>query len=801
MNILASYNWIKEYVALKESPEAFARRLALSGPAPERLYPQALPYDKMVVGQIKEVKAHPNPKVTKLRVVAADIGEAQPLELVCGGSNLEVGMKVVVALVGAKVKWHGQGDLIELQPAVIQGIESKGMICGANEIGLADAFPHAEREIMDVSWLKAKPGTSLAKALDLDDTVFDIEVTTNRPDAYCMVGLAREASAVLGAKFLWREPVVPSMAKGMTAMELHVKVSASKVCTRYQAVVMTDVTVGPSPWWLKRRLIQSGLRPINTVVDITNYVMLEYGQPLHAFDYDQLAGHSIVVRNAKEGEKILMLDGVERTLKTSNVVICDADKPMAVAGVMGGENSGVHENTKTIVFEAATFDAVSIRRTARSLGVQTDSSLRYEKGLPEDLTAAALARAVELCQEVACGRVASKVFDERSVAHKKVKYSFRPEKAEALIGITIPPKDMKKILVSLGFGVSGAGKKWDVTVPYWREKDIEGERDFTEEIARVYGYANLPSVMPTGEIPTYGFDALLDDEDRAKRFFKGVGCTELINYSLVPAAHLEKCGFKLADAIRIANPLSADFEYLRMSLLPGFLQTIQENQGLFPEGKIFEVSNVYWKKEGDLPDEILAMAGAVYGPYDDDRLFREAKGLFEAYAAEVGVRVAYERMSGGPQHPGRAVKILADGEFVGWIAETHPNVCKKFGVDCRVAAFEVPLAKFLTHRSTHAKYVPIPLFPPAKRDLALLVEEKAEFGGMYEALLTGSALLKDVELFDVYRGKGVEPGKKSLAMHLTFADNERTLTAEEVDAAITSLTGALKEKFGATVRG
>jgi phenylalanyl-tRNA synthetase beta chain len=306
--------------------------------------------------------------------------------------------------------------------------------------------------------------------------------------------------------------------------------------------------------------------------------------------------------------------------------------------------------------------------------------------------------------------------------------------------------------------------------------------------------------MPTGEIPTYGFDALLDDEDRAKRFFKGAGCTELINYSLVPATHLEKCGFKLDAAIRIANPLSADFEYMRMSLLPGFLQTIQENEGLFPEGRVFEVSNCYLKREGDLPEEVLALAGAVYGPYDDDRLFREAKGLFEAYAVEVGVRVAYERMTGGPQHPGRSVKILANGEFVGWIAETHPSVCKKFGVDCRVAAFEVPLAKFLTYRSTHAKYVPIPQFPPAKRDLALLVDETVEFGGMYESLLNGSALLKDVELFDVYRGKGVEPGKKSVAMHLTFADVERTLTAEEVDAAIAALAGTLKDTFGATVR-
>ncbi|HTM68991.1 MAG TPA: phenylalanine--tRNA ligase subunit beta [Candidatus Binatia bacterium] len=800
MNILASYNWIKEYVGLKENADAFARRISLSGPAVERLHPQAPLYDKMVIGQIKDVKAHPNPKVTKLRIVATDVGGEKPLEIVCGGSNLEPGMKVVVALVGAKVKWHGQGDLVELAPAVIQGVESQGMICGANEIGLADAFPHAEREIMDVSWLKAKPGTPLAKALDLDDTVFDIEVTTNRPDAYSMVGLAREAAAVFGAKFLWREPVLPSLPKGTTAVELSVQVKAPKLCTRYQAAVMTDVTVGPSPWWLKRRLIQAGLRPINTVVDITNYVMLEYGQPMHAFDYENLAGHAIVVRNAREGEKMMTLDGVERALSPSHLVIADAEKAVAVAGVMGGELSGVSEKTKTIVFESATFDPVSVRRTARSLNLHSDSSLRYEKGLPEDLTSAALARAVELCQEIALGKVASKVFDERSAPRKKVKFSFRPEKAEELIGVAIPKKDMLAILKSLGFGVAGSGKKYEVTVPYWRERDIEGERDFAEEIARVYGYANLPSVMPAGELPPGSGDAILDEEEHAKRFFKGAGCTELINYSLVPAWHFEKTGMDLSGALRVANPLSADFEYLRMSLLPGFLQTIQENQGLFPEGRVFEVSNVYLKKDKGLPDEVLALAGAVWGPYDDDRLFREAKGLLEAYAAEVGVRLSYERMSGGPQHPGRGVKVFSEGEFVGWVSETHPDVCRKFGIDGRVAAFEAPLAKFLAHRSTHAKYAAIPQFPPVKRDLAFVLGERTEYGDVEASLRQGSALLKEVELFDVYRGKNLGDGKKSLAVHLTFSTPERTLTTEEIDAEIACLTQGVADKFGATVR-
>ncbi len=799
MNILASYNWIREHVGLRENAEDFARKISLCGPAVERLHAQAPAYDRMIIGQIREVKPHPN--ADKLRLVATDVGGDKPLEIVCGGSNLAVGMKVVVALVGAKVRWHGQGDLIELAPAEIRGVKSEGMICGANEIGLEGAFPHAEKEIMDVSWCKAKPGTALARAFELEDVVFDIEVTTNRPDAFSIVGLAREASAVLGGKFLWKEGLVPSVAKGAAVKPLSVKNHATKLCTRYQAVVMTDVAVGPSPWWMKKRLLMAGIRPINVVVDITNYVMLEVGQPMHAFDYDALEGGAIEVRTARAGEKILALDGKEYALAEGQLVIADEKFPVAIAGVMGGEDTGVRESTKTVVFEAATFDPVSVRRTARALNLHSDSSLRFEKGLPEDLTSAALARAVELCQEVACGRVASPVADLRSAPHKKVKFPFRPEKAEELIGVAVPKKEMVAILKSLGFGVAPSGKRFEVTVPYWRERDIEGERDFAEEIARIHGYHNLPSVMPAGEIPVVSAQSILADEDAAKRYFKGVGCTEIVNYSLVPAWHFEKCGIPVGQALRVANPLSADFEYLRYSLVPGLLQTVQENQGLFPDGRLFESSNCYVKRDGDLPDERSALAVVAYGSGEGDAAYRETKGLLEGYAAEAGVRLTFARRAEGSlHHPGRTVDVFSGDERVGWLGEIHPNVLRRYGIDGRVAAFEVDLAKTLAHRATHAKYVPIPQFPPVLRDLALVVPERVEFADLERAMTGASALLRKIELFDTYRGKGVDPGKKSVAMHLTFALVERTLTAEEIDVEIKTIAAAASEKFGATVR-
>lgn len=800
MNILASYNWIREYVHVKTDPSDFAKRLALSGPGVERSCPQAPAFDGMVIGEIVEVKSHPD--ADRLRVVVTDVGK-EKIDVVCGGSNLEQGMKVLVALPGAKVRWHGEGDLVELERTKIRGVESVGMICGANEVGLEDAFPHEEKEILDMSWCKAKPGTPVAKALELEDTVFDIEVTTNRPDAFSMIGLAREAAAILEGTFTWKESVLPGVTKGVGPIPLSVKVEVPKLCTRYEAIVMTDVMVGPSPWWIKKRLRMSGIRPINTIVDITNYVMLEYGQPMHAFDYDKLEGQVIVVRKAKDKEKIETLDGGTHTLSKDDLVIADAKKPVAIAGVMGGEETGVTANTKTIVFESATFDPVSVRRTGRAINTHTDSSLRFEKGLPEDQTHPALARAVELCQSVAMGKIAGKVIDVRSAPGKRVKFPFRPEKAVELIGVEIPKKKMVSILKSLGFTVVPRGKKYEVTVPYWRERDIEGERDFAEEIARIYGYHNLPSVLPTGELPAKAPEPVLVEEGRLKTFFRGAGFTELLSYSFVSGDVLMKGGYDPQDALRVANRLSGDFEFMRPSLSPGALATIAENQGLFPEGKVFEVSNVYLKREGaELPDEYPSVFAAVYGPKKDDAYFREVKGLVEAACAGVDVgTVAFARETTDLRwHPGRASRIVVADQVIGRIGEIHPNVLRAFGIDGRVAAIEYELGAMMAGCDVGRRYEPVPQFPPVLRDLALVVDDRTEYADVARVLSGASELVSDIGLFDVYRGKGIEEGKKSVAIHLTFTHPDKTLTAEEIDTEIQKMTDRLASEFDAVVR-
>jgi len=803
MNILASYNAIKKYVAVREDAEKFARKISLCGPSVERIYPQAPAFDNMVIGKILEVKPHP--QADKLRLVSTDVGK-RVLEIVCGGVNLEVGMKVVVALVGAKVRWHGQGELVELQPAEIRGVRSEGMICGANEIGLADAFPHADKEILDLSWCKGKPGMSLAKALDLDDTVFDIEVTTNRPDAFSIIGLAREAAAILGAKFSWCEPIPPATPRGVNILPFTVKNQVPSLCTRYQAIAMDNVTVGPSPWWLKNRLRLAGIRPINTIVDITNYVMLEHGQPMHAFDYDKLAGRAIVVRHARAGEKIKTLDGVERALATEHAVIADAEKPIAVAGVMGGEETGVTEKTTNIVFECATFDPVSVRRTARALNLHSDASLRYEKGLPEEQTSPALARAVELCQKVACGRVASVIIDLDSAPPRRDKYVFRPAKAEKLIGVKIPKSRMIEILKSLGFGIVpkggiGAAAKYEVTVPYWRVRDIEDERDLAEEIARVYGYANLPSEMPSGALPVAPADPLLALDDRAKDFLRAAGYMELLQYSMVSKFQLEDAGFDPSACLRIANPLSSDFEYMRPSLIPSTLTTIKQNEGLFPEGRVFEVSRAYFPRENDLPEERPYMLAAVYGRSKDDRLFREAKGLIESFLPPTGGKLLFVRGAADKTwHPGRSARVLVGGTEIGTVGEIHPAIAKKFGVDGRIAMLYLDLAALSSAYHARLAYEPIPLFPPVLRDLAFIVAERTEYADVERAMREAGPLLRHLELFDVYRGEHVGEGKKSMALHLTFAHPERTLTAEEVDESIKKMMTSLTAKFGAVIR-
>lgn len=805
MNLLASYNWIKEYVKTPLDAHGFAKRVSLSGPAVERLYPQAPAFDRMVVGRILEVSQHPN--ADKLRIVKTDLGEAGHMDIVCGGSNVAEGMLIAVALSGARVRWHGQGDLITLEPTEIRGVKSEAMICGASEIGLGAAFPHAEKEILDLTWTKAKPGTDLAHALHMNDTVMDIEVTTNRPDALSMIGMAREAAAILKTDFTYEAPSEDVLKCKNPTLELSAEIKSEK-CQRYQAIALSGITVAPSPWWLKQRLIAAGINPINNIVDVTNYVMMEYGQPMHAFDYAMVEGGEIVVREAKEGESIVLLDGKTHELAKGALLIADKKAPLAMAGVMGGQASGISDTTTTIILESATFEPVSTRRTARGINQHTDAALRFEKGLPPELTTPALARAVQLLTEHFGAVVASKHIDEYPDKPKKVTHKLRTEKVSELIGVEIAEKDVVEALESLGFELEKHTKKgeYTVTVPYWRRRDIEGERDFAEEVARLIGYAQLPSELPTGNLPDAPQDQLIATDERMKSAFKEAGFTELVQYSFISEDMLRKAGFAEDGAVKIANPLTSDFVYMRPSLVPSTLATIAQNQDRFPQAQLFEVAHVYHKVPGntDIPPQTGIGLAVSYGHESEqvESVWRDMKGLLESIVGQANAAkcVATRIDDVSMWHPGRTVAYVHNGLLLAVLGEIHPTLTKKFGVTGRVVALEINRETLAKIGTPQLAYKAIPDFPPALRDIAFVVAENTEFAAIEKVVRAASSFLTEVELFDVFRGKGISENQKSLALHLVFSNADATLTTEAVEAEMDRIRQALNEKCSATLR-
>lgn len=797
MDLRVSYNWLREYVDTKLSPEEFARRLSLSGPSVERVSRLAESFERIVVGRVEEIKKHPN--ADKLRLARVNLGSLSK-ELVCGGSNLKEGMLVAVATPGARVRWHGEGELVVLEEAEIRGIKSAGMICAANEIGLGELFPmRSSHEILDLTDLRLRPGRPLAEALELDDAILSVEVTTNRPDAFSVVGLAREAAAILSVKFLWKERQVK---KPSVKVDLSVRVAAPSLCVRYEAALVRNVQIAESPLWMKRHLASAGARSISNIVDITNYVMLELGQPLHAFDARKLKG-GLFVRKARAGEKIKALDGNVYELKPEMLVIADAEKPVAIAGVIGGEESAVDSGTREVIFESAAFDPVSVRRTSRALGLQTDSSLRFEKGLSSEGTTAALAHAIELAETLAGGKLAA-VVNRRSAPYRPKTVRLPVADVSRLIGVPMPPPSIKKILQSLGFAVAVRGAALSARVPHFRANDIATGRDLIEEIARIYGYHNLPAIIPAGEIPVRPRDAEFTWEERLRDALAGAGYTEILSYSLVSKPMLNRLGIPPTEPLRLANPLSADLLYLRTELLSSMLQVIHENQEHVQRGAFFEIANVYLPRETDLPRETPRVLAASFGLDESAELFLVAKGFVESFFVRHGVSdwsLEPRRASVGElYHPGRSLSVMVGGHSIGVVAEVHPRILREFDIGHRVAILDLDIGAFVAQGKTRRQYEPLPLYPAVKRDVSFVLGDRITYAEILKTLRGADPLLASVEIFDTYTGRGVPEGKKSVAFHLEYRLPVRTLTSEEVDAAHERVLEAMRKEFGATIR-
>lgn len=805
MNILANYNWIKEYLKTELSAEDFARELSLKSMSVESLDYLSKKFDGMVVGVVKEVKDHPD--ADKLKIAITDIGSKE-VEIVCGGKNLASGMRVLVALPGSKVRWHGEGDLVELAETKIRGVKSFGMICAPSEVGFEKA-PCPEGGIWDLGDLtSAEAGTSFVDALDLNDVLFDIEVTSNRVDSMSIIGLAREGAATVGGEFIYEPRSLADVVAGSSRQQegretlpLQVTVEDEDLCPRYMAVVIDGVKVGPSPAWLQKKILLSGHRPINNIVDITNFILHEYGQPMHAFDYEKLADNKIVVRRAKDGEKFTALDESEYELTDNNLIIADGKGAVAVAGVMGGLDSGAWNETTTIVFEAATFDHVSVRRTSRALNLYSDSQLLFEKGLSTESTEAALARAVELTLEIAGGKVASEVFDQRASEYKPLVFNMHPQKIRDRIGVDIQDSEIVDILTSLGFVLEKDGENYKVTVPAWRDHDIEGEVDFSEEVARIYGYHNLPAVLPTGAPPASQHEEPLFWESWLKNILVASGYSEFYGYSFVSASDLEKYDLDPKDAVEIFNPLTSDLTHMRTSLMPSLLKDIEMNQGQTPKGQVFELSRIYKKRENDLPNEISNLTIAHFGVQDVEKAFLAIKGVLELIAVKTGLDFALERVEDNIRwHATRSAKIKINGGDVGMIGELALAYKDSYGIDKPVVVAELNIEKVIPMMKITRKYQPIPEYPAITRDLAIAVLENTAFFEIVQTIKEQSSIIEDISLVEIYRGMGVADDKKSLTLSIKLRSPEKTLSSEHADDVMSTVKKVLIEKFEAEIR-
>ncbi len=802
------FSWLKQYVEIDVTAQELEAKLFGCGFEVEELIDLSAGIDKVVVGVVTECVPQEG---THLHICKVDCGDyGHEIQISTGAPNVYAGMHTPAALDGATLPG---GVRIKAKP--LMGVESNGMLCSGEELGLnEDLYPGSEvYGLLDLP-KDTVPGTPIQQVVGLDDYIFDISITANRADCQSVLGIAREVAAVLGKPL--QMPAADYTESDATDPRLSIAVEAPDLCPRYIGHYVRNITPGPSPRWMRRRLALCGLRSISNVVDITNYVMLEIGQPMHAFDMDTLESCQIIVRRAKEGEQITTLDGKEFSLTPNNLVICDGSKPVALAGVMGGLNSEITDKTTQLLFESAKFARDNVRKTARGLGQNTDASSHYEKGISEYTTELGMARALHLIQELGCGEVTASHFDCSAGAPRVGKqFTATLSGINAILGITVPAEAVLDILRRLQFEVAleADGDTMQVTAPRWRE-DIEiGEPDLAEEVIREYGYEHItPTFLKAAQVTSGGLTAVQRARAKAKRAMCAQGFYEAETLAFYADADLDMlhiaAGAPERNVIRILNPISSNLTIMRPLLAPSLLNVVVDNlKKGNAEGRLFEMSNIYIPKQQpvtELPEERLHLGFAAWGSGED---FFAVKGAVEALCAAFGLELAVERAAGVPWlHPGIAAYICCAGERVGVFGKLANDVTAelKLPKDSRsnqniyLGEIDWPRLYALAPKALH--YTPIPELPPVQRDLALVAPESAECGALVAEMQRACKQLTRVELFDIYRGEKLGAGKKSMAFSLYFQPGDKAFAAEEVDRFIKKILGNLKFKLGVEIR-
>ena len=792
-----SRKWLNEFVELsleEKNDHDFAEAMTMTGSKVEGTSYMGEGISRVVVGKIVEmVRHHDSDHMWTCQV---DVGGSEPLQIVTGAQNQKVGDMVPVALDGSLLP-----DGKEIHAGMLRGELSNGMMCSLKELGLTlHDYPYA---IEDGLWIMqedgVKPGDDIAAVIGMDDHVVEFEITPNRPDCLSVIGLAREAAVTFDKPLRLHMPDVPGSGEDIHD-HVSIRIDDPALCLRYTARMVRNVKIAPSPAWMRERLRNSGVRPINNIVDITNYVMLEYGQPMHAFDFSCIGGKQIIVRTAREGETIQTLDGNARKLTPNMLCICDEEKPVAVAGVMGGANSEIVGDTAMVVFEGANFNGTSIRRTAAALGMRTEASGRFEKGLDPMNTVAAVDRACELVELLGCGEVVDGVMDVIAKDKAPTVVKLEPEKINALLGTDLPESLMREILLSLGFELSGD----DILVPSWRG-DVEHYSDIAEEVARFYGYNNIPCTLMRGETTRGGFSEQQLFDRALGETCRTLGYDEIITYSFISPTYYDKIDLPkdspLRDSLKILNPLGEDTSIMRTTTLPSMLEILTRNYNFRNKSaKLYELGRVYFKRADGLADEPKVL---TLGAYGDGMDFFALKGAVEAVLKQLRIEnVRFLADSENPSyHPGRCAKVFSGDRLLGVLGQVHPHVAGNYGVDAELYAAELRFDALYENKGSKPLYQPLPKFPAVTRDIAVVCDAAVTVGELEDAIRKGAkGLLKDAALFDIYTGTGIAPGKKSVAFNLTLRSDDRSLTAEEADADVKSILTALEQECGAVLR-